>query len=122
MISEISTELYYFFLKKITYKWHIHFWISNRKRKEKTIRIFDWILECDQYDEQTCEIFAFDWLPVSSDVSRLESDSYSDKNMKFDCPRKYFRELFSENVRGFINHTVDRVTKPFLDIISVGRN
>ena len=53
-------------------------------------------MEIRKFDEQIRDFSAFDWLPVSSAVCILGSDSYLDSRTGFDYPSFYFQERFYE--------------------------
>ena len=75
----------------------------------------------DKIDEQTRDNFISDWLPVSSAVCRLGSDRTSDKDMKFDYPRKTFPETFY-GIIFFPKRPGSRAIKSHLDIITLKQN
>ena len=76
-------------------------------------------MESKKFDEQTRDNFAFEWLPVSSGVFRVESGTYLDNYMQFAYSRKTFNGGFSGIEIMFLKHTEGKVTKSFIDINAV---
>ena len=74
----------------MTFEWGLESW------KKQLSWVFVWLMESNQFDEETRGNSVFDWLPVPISVCRLGSDTYLDDYMNFDYPRNNFSKSFKD--------------------------